>query len=205
MSNPKPLQLGGTYHIYNRGTNGETLFRDHRNYLFFLDRYAHYIEPVAETYAYCLMKNHFHLAIRTRTAQEQSAYQAAASWQEPFRQLSPSRQFGHLFNAYARAFNSNTGRTGSLFEHPFHRRLVEDESYFWRLIIYIHRNPQHHGFVDDFREWSYSSYATLLSTKPTRLQRDALLQGLGGPDAFIAAHTDDDYNSIAELLFEEDL
>ena len=205
MPNPKPLALGCTYHIYNRGTNGETLFRDHRNYLFFLERYAHYIEPVADTYAYCLMKNHFHLAIRTRTAEEQAANQPAASRQEPFKLLSPSRQFGHLFNAYARAFNLNTGRTGSLFDHPFHRKLVEDEGYFWRLITYIHRSAQHHGFVDDFREWPYSSYGALISSRATRLCRETVLEGLGGREAFIAAHASDDCHSIAGLLFEEDL
>ena len=55
------------YHVYNRGINGESLFREERNYHFFLGKYATYIEPVAETYAYCLLKNHFHLLIRIRS------------------------------------------------------------------------------------------------------------------------------------------
>jgi hypothetical protein len=77
MANQPPLSEGCTYHIYNRGTNGETLFRTQRNYLFFLQRYAATIQPVAETYAYCLMGNHFHLAIRTRMPEEQADYHAA--------------------------------------------------------------------------------------------------------------------------------
>jgi len=205
MANPPPLELGRTYHIYNRGTNGEALFRTRRNYAFFLQRYAYYIEPVAETYAYCLMGNHFHVAIRTREAGEQADYDAARSDGTLFKALSPSRQFSSLFNAYAKAYNHETGRTGSLFEHPFHRKVVGEEAYFWRLIAYTHRNPQHHGFVDDFREWPYSSYSTFLADKPTQLPRDVVLQALGGRAAFAAAHTRTDYDDITTLLLEADL
>ena len=63
MSKPEPMQHGQYYHIHNRGNNGEVLFREQRNYSYFLNLYARYIEPVAETYAYCLMSNHFHLLV----------------------------------------------------------------------------------------------------------------------------------------------
>ena len=33
---------------------------------YFMEKYADYIHPIAETYAYCLMPNHFHLVIRIR-------------------------------------------------------------------------------------------------------------------------------------------
>jgi hypothetical protein len=150
MPGPRPLDYGRIYHIYNRGTNGETLFRTDLNYRYFLMRYAHYIEPVAETSAYCLMQNHFHVAVRTRMPEEQERAHADLPGARPFKLLSPSRQFSHSFNAYARAYNRETGRTGSLFEHPFQRTVVDHEGYFWRLIAYIHRNPQRHGFADDF-------------------------------------------------------
>ena len=35
-------------------------FIEERNYRYFLGLYARYIEPVADTYAYCLLRNHFH-------------------------------------------------------------------------------------------------------------------------------------------------
>lgn len=56
--------------------------------------------------------------------------------------------------------------------------------YFARLVTYIHRNPELHGFVDDFRDWPYSSYDALCTEKPTRVQRDAVLDWFGGPEAF---------------------
>jgi len=50
-----PLEPGLYYHIYNRGNNRENLFIKERIYHYFLQLYANYIEPVAETYAYCLL------------------------------------------------------------------------------------------------------------------------------------------------------
>ena len=66
MPGPEPLQPGEYYHIYNRGIDGEVLFREVRNYHHFLRLWAKYIEPVADTYAYCLLSNHFHFLIRIK-------------------------------------------------------------------------------------------------------------------------------------------
>ncbi len=66
MSNPIPLQPGKYYHVYNRGNNRENIFVEERNYVYFLKLYAHHIQPIAETLAYCLLKNHFHFSIRVK-------------------------------------------------------------------------------------------------------------------------------------------
>ncbi|HSM57092.1 MAG TPA: hypothetical protein VK879_13145 [Candidatus Sulfomarinibacteraceae bacterium] len=65
----EPLAPGTYYHIYNRGINDEIIFKEERNYPFFLKKMAHYILPVAEVYAYCLLPNHFHLLVRTHDDQ----------------------------------------------------------------------------------------------------------------------------------------
>jgi putative transposase len=144
MSSPEPLLPEQYYHIYNRGINGEPLFREERNYRYFLQLWAKYIEPVAATYAYCLLSNHFHFLVRTRET-------GPVLKTGPV--LNPSRQFNNLFIAYAKAFNKAYQRTGGLFESPFQRRRVDHDRYFTALVAYIHRNPQKHGFVDDFRQW----------------------------------------------------
>ena len=66
MPGPEPLQPGQYYHIYNRGINGEPLFREERNHRHFLKLWAKYIEPLADTYAYCLLNNHFHFLVRIK-------------------------------------------------------------------------------------------------------------------------------------------
>jgi len=52
------------HNIYNRSNNRENLFVAERNYVHFMRLYVKYIEPVAETFAYCLLRNHFHLLVR---------------------------------------------------------------------------------------------------------------------------------------------
>ncbi|MEQ8627311.1 hypothetical protein [Ekhidna sp.] len=70
MKNTSPLQPETYYHIYNRGINGEDIFKKEGNYDYFLLKYTRYINPIADTFAYCLLKNHFHLLIRTKSEEE---------------------------------------------------------------------------------------------------------------------------------------
>jgi putative transposase len=181
MTSPAPLEHGQYYHIYNRGNNRENIFVEDRNYRYFLKLYAKHIEPVADTYAYCLLRNHFHFLVRIKTVEEQQKIRVS-------RTLKPSQQFGNLFNAYAKAINKTYGRTGSLFHNPFGRVSVTSDAHFVHLIAYIHQNPQKHGFVEDFRTWPYSSYHACLSRKPTRLMREEVLDWFDGPTAFQAFH-----------------
>jgi len=213
----EPLQYGRYYHIYNRGNNGENLFVQQRNFPYFLQLYAKHIQPVAETFAYCLLPNHFHFAIRTYTEEEQEAYHRAqigsffenepilAGKKEPiFKLRPPSRAFNNLFIAYARAFNKATNRTGVLFETPFGRKIIDNQRYLMTLITYIHHNPQKHGFVTDFREWPWSSYNAILSQKPTKINRDEVLAWYNGRSQFTDAHaTEPDARLIAPLLMDD--
>ena len=152
-----------------------------------MNLYAKYIEPVAETYAYCLLRNHFHLLVRIKSEEE---IEETLRVFKTLRVLSPSAQFSNFFNAYAKAINKAYGRTGSLFQHPFGRVPVINTKQFYRVVVYIHQNPQKHGFVEDFREWKYSSYDTLLSGKQTRLQRGQVMDWFGDRAGFETLHMD---------------
>ena len=160
---PIPLERSKYYHIYTRGNNRENIFIEERNYAYFLKLYARHIEPIADTFAYCLMRNHLHLLARIK---DLTGLPDLSGLKDP------SQAFSNLFNAYARAFNKTYQRTGALFQRPFSRIEVTSDAYFSRLVIYIHQNPQKHGFVSDFRDWPHSSYHTFLSAKPTHLKRD---------------------------------
>jgi putative transposase len=189
MPRPEALQLDEYYHIYNRGNGGEPLFWEARNYHYFLKLYAKYIEPIAETYAYCLLNNHFHFLVRLKDRRPPSP---------------PGRVFANLFSTYTKAFNKAYERTGSLFEKPFRRRRIDSDRYFTALVVYIHRNPQKHGSVDDFRHWPYSSYQAVLSNQETRIQRAAVLAWFDGPAGFQEAHAAWMDETIVEPLIIED-
>jgi len=70
MNRHPSLNHGKFYHIYNRGNNRENLFRFPEDYRHFLRLYEKYIEPIAETYAWCLLGNHFHLLIKIKPKEE---------------------------------------------------------------------------------------------------------------------------------------
>ena len=183
MPSPSPLQPGCYYHIFNRGNNRENIFIEARNYDYFMNLYARYIEPLADTYAYCLMRNHFHFLVRIREEDE------TLKVSKTFRvSIDASHAFSNLFNAYAKAINKAHDRTGSLFEHPFGRLQIDSKDHFTRLIVYIHQNPQKHGFVKDFRQWPYSSYRALISSLATFLKRQEILEWFGGREGFVNLH-----------------
>jgi REP element-mobilizing transposase RayT len=184
---PESLHCGEYYHIYNRGNNGELIFLDERNPAYFLSLYAKYVAPVAATYAYCLVPYHFHLLVRIRD-DERTAPSCERARQEKHGNPSPSLAFSKLFSAYAKAINREYGRTGSLFEKPFRRKLIDSDAYFVSLVAYIHRNPQKHGLVADFRPWPLSSYRAILSTGQTQIEREAVLDWFGGREQFVRFH-----------------
>ncbi len=174
----QPLENGKYYHIYNRGINSTTLFKENKNYQHFLNLYDIHIEPIAETYAWCLMKNHFHLLVRIKDSREI----------ESEKKILPSQSFSNLFNAYTKAFNKNYTRHGALFERPFKRKLIDNESYFQNLIAYIHNNPVHHKICDHPIEYPWSSYTTCLSDKPTKLKRNEVIEMFNDIDNFKYVH-----------------
>jgi len=180
------------YHIYNRGINGESLFREERNYHFFLGKYATYIEPVAETYAYCLLKNHFHLLIRIRSQETLRKFMInhQLSINQGLHNVNKivSRQFARFFSCYTQSINKVYGRHGSLFEKPFRRKKISHDDYFTHLIYYIHANPQQHGFTNDFTLYPHSSYAAILDTRKSRLQRSSVLEWFGGGKMYQEFH-----------------
>ena len=206
MSKPVPLDFGKYYHIYSRGIDRCTIFFEERNYPFFLRRYAYYVEPVADTYAYVLLRNHFHALIRTRTAEEQEAWYAQTLRVCETRRVlkSPSQQLGNVLNSYTKAINEAYHRTGSLLQHPFGRIEVTSESYLVNLVRYIHLNPERHGLVDDFRLWPYSSYGALKADKPTRLRRDDVLAWFSSRQGFEEAHAQPLSDALLAPLALED-
>ncbi len=101
-----------------------------------------------------------------------------------------NNQFAKLFNSYAQAINRQGDRTGALFEHPFRRIPVADIAYLQQMIYYIHYNPQKHGFITDFRDYSFSSYRSFISEGVTRLPREEVFSWFGGKPAFLVFHNE---------------
>jgi putative transposase len=175
------LVPGQYYHVYNRGNNREDIFLETKNFGYFRRLYIKYIFSMASTYAYCLLKNHFHFLIRIREKANPKGFENPSG-------LNPSYQFGKMFNAYAKAINKAYGRTGSLFQHPFKRVHIPTQTHLLHLVIYIHQNPQTHGLVNDFKRWPYSSFPQFLRNTNTFVDTKTLISWFGGLENLIDAH-----------------
>jgi len=117
----QPLTEGQYFHIYNRGVNSEILFKEKRNYYYFLQQYKLYCADVLETLAYSLLKNHFHLLVYVKENVEMPRRHGQGMFK-----MNASKQLGHFFNSYAQSINKAHKRTGPLFESPFQRKPVDD-------------------------------------------------------------------------------
>lgn len=141
------LEKDQYYHIFNRGINSNIIFKTEDNMRYFLELLKKHLTHKVDVIAYCLMSNHFHLIVKI-IEEETVATQA----------------FSNLFNAYAKAFNKQQHRTGSLFEKHFKRKRITDENYLKNLVLYIHKNPEVHGVVKNFYDYKFTSFNSFLAT-----------------------------------------
>jgi len=220
MQQYEQLICGNYYHIYNRGINSCNLFYTSANYAHFLCLYEKYISPVADTFAWVLMPNHFHFLVKIKSdivyrysktdesideawfedhkweTTDLSACEAPDSVKIPgsikisdsIKIPKPHLHFSHLFNSFGKYINDHYDRHGSLFERPFKRKLIDNETYLKNIVLYIHHNPVHHGFCEHPVEYPWSSFLTCISEEPTKLQRDKVIEWFRGNENFLLMH-----------------
>lgn len=175
-----------TYHIYNRANGHERLFMSSENYRYFLQKYREHISPVAHTFCYCLMPNHFHFLIQIKREEELQALEAFPKFETLEKLL--SKQFSNFFSAYTQAFNKHYNRKGSLFIKNFKRKAVRDEAYLKKLVHYIHHNPVEAKLCNHPEDWKHSSYPLLLDNTKPFPERDELIRWFGDLDNFKYCH-----------------
>lgn len=200
------FEAGNYYHVYNRTVDKGKLFANADNYMFFLKKFDEYLSGFINTYAYCLLGNHFHWLIGVLPEVEIRAnlekFEKSDSGKKIVQNKKQnsdktvheivSHQFKKFFQSYAMAYNKQQDRVGTLFQTPFKRAWIDNDEYFTNMIFYIHANPRKHGFIDDFKNYEWSSYQRILMEKPTKLRKREVLEWFGGKDAYLKFHTIND-------------
>ena len=127
------------YHVLSRGNERREIFHDDRDYLRFLETLGKMVERFrVEIHAYVLMKNHFHLLLRTKEANLSRAIQ----W---------------LSVSYSVWYNRRHQRSGHLFQGRFKSFLIENDRYFTAMCLYIHGNPLRAGIAERGSDYLWSS------------------------------------------------
>jgi REP element-mobilizing transposase RayT len=206
---------GGFFHVFNRTNHRGLMFKTTEHRKFFLDQYEVFLIDYVDTYAWCLMGNHFHFLIRVKSEEEifeklqqipaderiktQQKFLESVEGDRDYHSI-VKMQFTRLFTVYAMMFNCAHGCTGNLFYRPFKRVEVKTENHLLWLVYYIHSNPRKHKILRVFSRYKWSSYTTFLSKKKTKLRRQEVLEWFGGIENFISFHTrDQESPDITEL------
>lgn len=192
------LEPGCFYHIYNQGNARVKVFFKDENYNYFLKKADTYLFDFVEIYSYCILSNHFHMLIRIREESEILANANKTKDLERFLNrnrkennlsgLLVSEMFRRLFMSYAKAINKQEKRTGSLFRKNFKRKKINNIDYLIRVVVYIHRNPEHHGIRTNFLDYPWSSYNRILDDKISKLKKEELIGWFENKENFIACH-----------------
>jgi REP element-mobilizing transposase RayT len=153
------------HHVRFRGIERCKIFIDNRDREDFLERLGNACsEGRAIVYAWCLMGNHVHLAIRTGS--------------RPLKKTMSS-----LLTGYAQSFNRRHARSGHLMQNRFKSTVVEEERYFLALVRYIHLNPVRARMVSSLEElaqYPWSGHSVLMGKQKASFQeKDEVLLRFG--------------------------
>jgi REP element-mobilizing transposase RayT len=141
---PRILIEGGIYHVYNRVSRGEHVFRDEAEAEKFVRRLVETKRRDRfQVLAWCLMSNHYHLALRMG-------------------EVPLSRSMQTLNHRYTQSFNGRHRLFGPFWHGRYRSKLVEDGAYLQQLILYIHRNPVSAGVVNDPADFQWSGHCEVL-------------------------------------------
>jgi putative transposase len=130
------------YHIYGRGNQKQKIFFDSLDYEFYLEQLRRYKKRYKFLlYGYCLMPNHVHLLGEPKKPDELSTMVQC------------------LHRSYTAYFNKRYGKVGHLWQGRFKSKLIVKDSYLFRCIAYIERNPLRTKLVEKIEEYKFSSFA----------------------------------------------
>jgi putative transposase len=216
-----PFFPNTVYHVVHHGNAFDDIFYRPDNYDFFLQKYKQYISPIANTFAYCLMPNHFHIGLKIKPIDELKyafathagirKYQNAAYTPEQITakiseitdeslDLRIATQFAHFLNAYAKAINKQEDRKGSLFLDSIKAEHVDNAAYYRNMVRYIHNNPVKHGFCEKATDWAHSSIHAFNSVKFSQLERNEVMDWFGGAEAFWDFHALDNESDVFQFF-----
>jgi putative transposase len=97
-------------------------------------------------FAWCVLPNHYHLLAATDNLR------------------AVKKELGRLHGRSSREWNLAEATTGRTVWHNCTDRAMRSERHFWATMNYIHNNPVHHGYVQRWDEWAYSSAREYLAT-----------------------------------------
>lgn len=165
---PRVQFPGAIYHVMNRGNLRDRIFGTPEAAAAFIDCLWEACRQTQwKVYAYCVMRNHYHLAIET----PEGNLVEGVHW---------------LQSAFSNRFNRFRKQSGRAFQGRYKAILVEPGIHLLHLTCYLHLNPVQENLVPieqlaDFRWSSYRAYRRMdKASRPPALKPQPWLSELGG-------------------------
>ena len=95
-------------------------------------------------YAWTILPNHYHILLKTDL------------------NLDLLEKIGKLHGRTSYEWNKQDGRRGRKSWYRCFDRDITSHRHFWASMNYVHHNPVHHGYVDKWLDWPWSSAAEFL-------------------------------------------
>jgi len=128
------------YHIMVQGIDRDYIFGNKENKTEYIKRVEKQKNEEVRIYSYCIMSNHAHFLIHTRTITDLSL------------------MMKKINTSYAVYYNGITNRTGYVFRDRFKSQGICDERYLISCMVYIHNNPLKASVTKNIEDYGFSSY-----------------------------------------------
>ncbi|MFQ5425120.1 MAG: transposase [Phycisphaerae bacterium] len=140
---PRPPRIstaGGCYHVLNRGNGRAAVFLKQEDYRAFVGLIGEACERLPmRVLAWCLMPNHFHLALQPRNPGDLSRWM---QW---------------LTTAHVRRYHRHYHGSGHVWQGRYKSFPIEADDHLTIVLRYIERNPLRASLVERAEDWPYSS------------------------------------------------
>ena len=140
---PRPVRTsiaGGCYHVLNRANAGAEVFHKDADYQAFIDLLDDACARLPlRILAYCLMPNHFHLALQPREPGDLSRWM---QW---------------LMTSHVRRYHRHHRTCGHVWQGRFKSFPIQADDHLYSVLRYIERNPVRAGLVRNAQDWAWSS------------------------------------------------
>jgi putative transposase len=94
--------------------------------------------------AWCVLPNHYHALIETQNL------------------LKTLHELGRFHGRLAYAWNLEDSTRGRKVFFGVSDRAIRSDRHYWATVNYVHNNPVHHGYAEQWQDWPWSSAAEFI-------------------------------------------
>jgi len=175
-------QGGFCYHALNRGNDRHTVFHKDGDFNAFCKVLAEAVQRTdMRLLAYCLMPNHFHLALWPRHDGDLSTFMM---W---------------LLTAHVRRYHQHYHSSGHIWQGRFRAFPIQEDEHLLTVLRYIERNPVRAGLVKRAQDWAWSSASAIITSGPD-LDAGPVARPKAWPKHVNEAQTEAEVESLREHL-----